>query len=273
MKGIIMAQDIGLLPFIAPELEKSIGIKQNKAHAYEVWEHLLRTVQHSADKNWPLEVRLAALFHDIAKPHTRRYSEPKKEWTFYGHDVVGSRITKKTLTDLKFPKKTVDDVSNLVRWHMFFSDTEQITLSAVRRMVRNVGPENIWNLMKVRMCDRIGTGRPKESPYRLRKYTAMIEQAMRDPLSVSMLKINGQKIIDITKLQPGPKIGQILHALLEEVLENPELNTEEYLEKEAKNMAKMSDKELLKLGEKGKEMKEKLEEESIGEINKKYWVK
>jgi hypothetical protein len=61
---------------------------------------------------------------------------------------------------------------------MFFADTENITLSAVRRMITNVGRENIWDLMDVRACDRIGTGRPKENPYRLRKYKAMIEEAL-----------------------------------------------------------------------------------------------
>ena len=66
-----------------------------------------------------------------------------------------------------------------MRYHLFFSDTEVITLSAVRRLVRNVGPENVWDLMNVRFCDRIGMGRPKESPYRLRKYESMIEEAMR----------------------------------------------------------------------------------------------
>ncbi len=98
---------------------------------------------------------------------------------------------------------------------MFFSDTEAITLSAVRRMVANVGKEHIWELMDVRIADRIGTGRPKESPYRLRKYHSMIDEAMRDPISVSMLKIDGKKIMEVGKIAPGPSIGFVLAALLE----------------------------------------------------------
>jgi hypothetical protein len=156
---------------------------------------------------------------------------------------------------------------------MFFSDTELITLSAVKRMVGRVGKENMDDLMHLRMCDRIGTGRPKESPYRLRKYQSMIEEAMRDPISVSMLKIDGSTIMKVTNLQPGPKIGYILNALLEEVIENPKLNTTENLEKMAINMANLDDKDLKKLGEIAKENKEKKEEAEIEQIRKKYWVK
>src|ERR1035437_10073750 len=116
---------------------------------------------------------------------------------------------------------------------MFFSDTEQITLAAVRRMIVNVGRENICDLINVRVCDRIGTGRPKENPYRLRKYQAMVEEALRDPISLAMLKINGKRVIDVCKIEPGPKIGYILHALFDEVLDDPKLNTPEYLEKRA----------------------------------------
>ena len=156
---------------------------------------------------------------------------------------------------------------------MFFSDVEKITLSAVRRIVKNVGPENVWDLMKVRACDRIGMGRPKETPYRLRKYESMIEEAMRSPTSVGMLKIDGAKIIDVTHETPGPKIGFILHALLEEVLDDPTLNTKEYLEKRTLELAKLPDAELKKLGEKGKEKKDEKEAQEIEEIRKRHWVK
>ena len=273
MDAIILAQKCGILPFIIPELEKGMDVKQNQAHAFDVWEHLLRTVQHSADKNFPLEVRLTALLHDIGKPIARRWSDEKNDYTFHGHDVVGSRETKKILERLKFPGKTIEKVTKLVRWHMFFSDTEQITLSAVRRMVRNVGQENIWDLMDVRACDRIGTGRPKESPYRLRKYHSMIDEALRDPISVAMLKINGAEIMKITNEKPGPRIGNILHALFEEVLDDPKLNTKEYLEKKSLELSKLSEKELKKLGEAGKDKKEEIEEKEVEEIRKKHWVK
>ena len=73
----------------------------------------------------------------------------------------------------------------------------------MRRIVSNVGPELVWDLMDVRACDRIGMGRPKETPYRLRKYHSMIEEAMRAPVSVGMLKIDGSKIMELTEKNPG----------------------------------------------------------------------
>lgn len=272
MDGIVLAQKLGILTKVIPELEKSIGVKQNKAHAYDVWTHLLKSLQHSADKKWPLHIRLAALLHDISKPETRRWSEEKKEWTFYGHEVVGERVTKKILKDMRFSKEMIDTVSKLVRWHMFFSDTEQITLSAVRRMIANVGKDLVWDLMNLRICDRVGTGRPKENPYRLRKYKAMVEEVLEDAVSVGMLKIDGARIMEVTSLPSGPKIGYILHALLEEVLENPKLNTAKKLDNMAQKLAILSDTELQKMGEKGRETKEKVEEKRVKDIRKKYWV-
>jgi poly(A) polymerase/tRNA nucleotidyltransferase (CCA-adding enzyme) len=273
MESLELAHEMGVLQFVVPELEEGIGANQNQAHSFTVWEHNLRSVKHSADKKYPFEIRLSALFHDIAKPATSRWSDEKKDWTFHGHDVVGGRMTKKILERLKFPKKQAEKIVKLVRWHLFFSDPEQITLSAVRRMVRNVGEENIWHLMDVRECDRIGMGRPKANPYRLRKYKSMVEEALRDPVSVAMLKIDGAKIMEVTHETPGPKIGFILHALLEEVLDDPKLNTSEYLEEMAKKLIKLSEIELKKLGEKGKVKKGEVEEKEIAGLRGKHWVK
>ena len=163
MKGILLLEETGLLLFVVPELREGIETKQNKDHIYDVWEHSLRAMQHGAKREWPLETRLAALFHDIGKPRTREYVEEKKDFTFYGHDVVGAKMTQKIMERLKFSRKETEVVSKLVRYHMFFSDVEKITLSAVRRLLVKVGKENIWTLMNVRNCDRIGMGRPKES--------------------------------------------------------------------------------------------------------------
>ncbi|HVY54244.1 MAG TPA: HD domain-containing protein, partial [Thermodesulfobacteriota bacterium] len=99
MEALILADRLGLLESIAPDLLRGKGVEQNQAHSYDVFEHNLRTMQHAADKKWPFDVRLAGLFHDIAKPETRRWSDEKKDWTFHGHDVVGSRVVKKALED------------------------------------------------------------------------------------------------------------------------------------------------------------------------------
>lgn len=273
MKAIKLANSIGILQSVLPELEEGLHVKQNQAHAFTVWEHNLRALQHSADKKDSFDIRISSLLHDIAKPTTSRWSSEKNDWTFHGHDVVGGKITKKILERLKFPKKQIEKIVKLVRWHLFFSDPDQITLSAVRRMVQNVGKENIWDLMEVRECDRIGMGRPKANPYRLRKYKSMVEEALRDPISVAMLKIDGKRIMEITGEKPGPKIGFVLHSLLEEVLEDPKLNIAEYLEKTAKKLIKLSETKLKKLGEKGKVKKGEIEEKEVGKLRKKHWVK
>lgn len=273
MEGIILAHKLGVLAHIAPEIERGIKVEQNGDHIYDVWEHNLRALQHSAERGWPLQVRLAAMLHDVSKPETRRWSKEKNDWTFYGHDVVGGRVARAVLTRLKYPKEIVENVSKLVRYHLFFSDIEKITLSAVRRIVSNVGPELVWDLMDVRACDRIGMGRPKETPYRLRKYHSMIEEAMRAPVSVGMLKIDGAKIMELTGEKPGPRLGWILHALLESALENPDINTPEEMESRTQKLAKLSDAELKKVGESGKEKKEEEEEKELAEIRKRYGVK
>ncbi len=262
---------LGLMQYIAPEFEKGVGVEQNQAHAYTVWEHLLRSLEHAGKKGFPLHVRLAALFHDIAKPHTKKWLN--NQWTFYGHEVVGAKLAKNTLTDLKFPKEIIEKVTKLVRWHMFFSDTEEISLSAVRRMVRNVSPGLIWDLMDVRSADRIGTGRPKESPYRLRKYHSMIEEVMRDPISVKQLKINGAQIMNLTKTEPGPHIGFILEILLSEVLEDPAHNTQEYLEEKARALYALPTTELEKLGKEARKQNENEDEKEVEKIKGKHGVR
>lgn len=272
MDALVLAQKLGLLKHIAPEIEEGIGIEQNQAHKYDVFEHNVRALQHAADKNWPFSVRIAALYHDVGKPRTRRRDEAKRDWTFHGHDVVGAKMTRKALETLKFSRETVEGTANLVRWHMFFSDPEKITLSAVRRIIRNVGPEHIEELINLRICDRIGTGRPKEQPFRLRKYQAMIDEALRDPISVGMLKIDGKRLMEVTRETPGPKLGWTLHALLEEVLDDPAKNTAEYLEKRAGELIKLPEDELRRLGEEGKEKKTSAEEAEIKDIHKKHFV-
>ena len=271
MQALYVAQKLGVLKYIIPELEQGIGCAQNKAHAFDVFEHLLRSLQHAADRGWSLEVRLAALLHDIGKPEARRWSDEKNDWIFHGHDIVSARMAKGILTDLRFPKEIVHKVVSLVRTHMFFADPDLVTLSAVRRVIAKVGRENIRDLLNVRICDRIGTGRPKEQPFRLRKYMSMVDEAMRDPISVSMLAINGVKLLERGE-RPGPRIGWILHALLEEVLDDPKKNTAEYLERRSEELRALSEQALKTLGEAGKERKGEEEDAAIQELRKKHHV-
>ena len=272
MDALLLARQLDVLQYIAPDLLRGVGVEQNQAHSYDVFEHNLRTMQHAADKGWGFDIRLAGMFHDISKPETRRWSDEKKDWTFHGHEVVGARVTKKALEDLRFSRETIEKVVKLVRWHMFFSDPDQITLSAVRRMITNVGEENVWDLLNLRICDRIGTGRPKEQPFRFRKYKAMVEQALRDPISVKMLKTDGSRLMEKFHEKPGPKLGYVLNALLEEVLDDPKKNELAYLDGRTEEMLKMPESELKALGEAGKRRREAEEEAEIGRIMEKHHV-
>jgi putative nucleotidyltransferase with HDIG domain len=271
MQALYVAQKLGLLKYIIAELEEGIGCAQNQAHSFDVFEHLMRSLQHAADEKWPMEVRLAALLHDVGKPSTRQWSEEKKDWTFHGHDVVSARMARKILTDLRVPNELVGKVVALVRWHMFFSDPEVVTLAAVRRTIARVGTDSIEHLLYLRVCDRIGTGRPKAHPFRLRKYMSMIDEAMRDPVSVGMLKLDGHALMEMGE-KPGPRIGWMLHSLLEEVLDDPARNTEEYLKNRATELRKLSDDELKKLGEAGKDKKEEVDDAAVTELRKKHHV-
>lgn len=272
MVSLFMCQKLGILKYIIPELEEGVNTEQNQAHSYTVFEHLLRSLQCAADKKYPFEVRLSALLHDIGKPESRRFSTEKKDYTFYGHEVIGANMAKKILNRLNFPRKTIDLVYKFVRWHMFFSDTEQISLSAVRRMIANVGREHIWDLMNLRICDRVGTGRPKENPYRLRKYTAMIDQVLMDPISVSMLKIDGKQLMEVLHVEPGPKIGLILNALLEEVIEDPKKNEVGILSDIAKELYSLDLESLKARADSGKKLREDKEKEALDSILKKHHV-
>ena len=272
MQGIVLLERLGLIEHILPEIKEAIGCDQNQAHAFDVYEHLLRTLQAAADKGFSLELRLAALLHDIGKPTSRQWSDSKKDWTFHGHEVIGARMAKAIMKRLKISKEMADLIEKLVRWHMFFSDPDEVTLSAVRRTIARIGQEHIEDLLNLRVCDRIGTGRPKEQPFRFRKYKAMVDQALRDPISVRMLAVKGDRIMEITGEKPGKRLGYMLHSLLEEVLDEPEKNTVEYLESRVTELQKLSDDDLSELANKGKARQAEEEAAAIKEIERVHKV-
>jgi len=271
LQGIVMMEKLGLLEQVIPELIEGIGCAQGGAHAFDVYEHNLRTAQAAADKGYSLAMRYAALLHDIAKPRTRGQGK-HKQYSFYGHEVVGAKMARHILKRLKLPRELTETVVNLVRWHMFFADPDEITLAAVRRTITRIGEENIEDLLNLRVCDRIGTGRPKEQPFRFRKYKAMVDQALRDPISVKLLKINGDRLMELTETKPGRKLGWVLHALLEEVLEDPSKNTDTYLEGRGVALFALPDTELQALGEVGKQKQAAEEASAIKDIEKSHQI-
>lgn len=272
MQGIVFLEKLDLLKYILPELLAGIRCEQGGIHDFDVYEHLLRTLQAAADKGHSTELRLAALLHDIGKPATRRTGGKNKEYTFFGHEVVGARMTRDILTRLKQPRERVEIVEKLVRWHMFFSDPDEITLAAVRRTIVRIGEEHIEDLLNLRVCDRIGTGRPKEQPFRFRKYKAMVDEALRDPISVKLLKIDGDRIMEISGEKPGKKLGYVLHALLEEVLTDSSKNQPEYLEQQALFLLTLPETELEDLAAAGKRKQAEEESAILREIAREHNV-
>lgn len=268
--GIELLRKLGLLKYIIPELEEGYGVSQNKHHIYDCYEHSLLSFKYAVQRGFNIYVRLASLLHDIGKPRTKRGEGP--DATFYGHEIVGAKMTAQILNRLRFPKKDIDKIVKLVRYHLFYYNVGEVSESSVRRLVRQVGLENIDDLLQVRMADRIGSGVPKAEPYKLRHLRYIIEKVSRDPISVTMLKVGGNEVMKILKIKPGPKIGQILDILLGMVLEDPKKNKKEILEKEIEKLGQLSEKELAVLSQKAREEREKLESKKDEMTKKKYWV-
>ncbi len=281
-EGVELMRQTGLLQYVIPELLEGVDMEQNQHHIYSVYEHNLKSLQYAVEKEFPLDLRLAALLHDVGKPKSRQWKNTptgkktrggkKGDWTFYGHQVIGAKQTTAILQRLKYSNDIIEKVSLLVYEHMFVYDPEVVTLSGVRRLVSRVGTDNVEALIKVREADRIGSGVPKAQPYRLRYLQAMIEKVKTDPVSAKMLAVKGQEVIEAAGVEPGPAIGAIIAILLEEVLDKPELNEKELLLARVKALAKLSVKELVKMSQKSKERAAGEQEKIDNEIKKKYSV-
>jgi poly(A) polymerase/tRNA nucleotidyltransferase (CCA-adding enzyme) len=268
--GIELLRKLELLKFILPELQENYGVGQNKHHIYDCYEHAVKALEFTAKKKLGLDVRLAALFHDIGKPKTK--SGDGKDSTFYNHEVVGAKMTFQILNRLKFPKKQVEKIVTLVRYHLFYYNVEEVGEASVRRLVKNVGPENMEELLQLRQADRIGSGVPKAEPYKLRHLKYIIEKVSKDPISAKMLKVNGKNVMDLLGEKPGPKVGFLLNILLGYVLDNPENNTKEFLEAKVSELGKLSEKELQTLSEKADSKVETVETKEDEMTKQKYWV-
>ena len=166
----------------------------------------------------------------------------------------------------------MEKVSKLVRYHLFYYNVGEVTEASVRRLLRKVGKENIEELIQLRMADRIGSGCPKAEPYKLRHLRYVIEKISRDPISVKMLKVNGHDVINLLNLSPGEKVGKILHILLDEVLQDPQKNKEDYLKQRIKEIGSLTDEEINKLYLEAKKRIEEIEQKRDEMTKKKYWV-
>jgi putative nucleotidyltransferase with HDIG domain len=263
--GVELLRSIGLLSDIAPELEAGVGIGQNLHHRLTVYEHNLLALRMCPSNK--LEVRLAALLHDIGKPKTKRGDGYRS--TFYNHDHVGARITRDLLRRLRYPVAVIDKTVLLVDSHLFYYNVGEVTEASVRRLIRKVGLENMKDLMDVRIADRLGSEVPKAKPYKLRHLEYMIEKVSRDPVSVKMLAVNGTDLMNEVGIQAGPKIGAILDVLLSEVIEDPTRNVREALLTRAETL---SHDEIASLRGKAKEVIEEKREHDDKHIKNRHKV-
>jgi poly(A) polymerase/tRNA nucleotidyltransferase (CCA-adding enzyme) len=265
-EGVDMLHETGMLNYIIPELEKGVGVAQNRHHIYTIYTHGILALKNCPSSK--LEVRLAALLHDIAKPQTKRGEGEFA--TFYNHDHVGARVAEKILTRLRFSNEVIQKVRLLVDNHMFYYNPDEVSESSVRRLIQKVGLQNMKDLMDVRIADRLGSGVPKAKPYKLRHFEYVVEKVSKDAVSVKMLKISGNDLMKDLKLKPGPKIGAILDVLLSEVIEDASQNEKKLLLARAEEL---DQQELDKLRKLAKVKIEEKKEEDDQEIKSKHWVK
>ena len=269
-QGIEILRETGLLKYIIPELLEGYKVGQNKHHVYDIYEHSIRCLDFAAKKKFNFHVRMAALLHDIGKPRTKRGDGIDS--TFYGHDIVGARIAKQVLGRLKFPNKDAEKITLLVRYHLFYYNVDEVGESSIRRLVRNVGVENMEELLQVRMADRIGSGCPKAEPYKLRHFKYLVEKVAQDPISAKMLEADGQDVMRILAIKPGPKIGRILDILLGIVLIDPAKNDKGFLADKIKELGRLSEAELMEMAQDAKEERDQTETKRDEMTKQKYWV-
>jgi len=265
-EGVDTLRKTGLLAYIIPELEKGVGMRQNRHHIHTIYKHNLLSLKYCPSPK--LEVRLAALFHDIAKPQTKRGEGYYA--TFYNHDHVGARVAEKILKRLRFSREVIQKVKILIDNHMFYYNPEEVGKASVRKLVKKVGLENMKDLIDLRVADRLGSGVPKAKPYKLRHLEYLIDKVSKDPISVKMLKINGNDLIKSLSIKPGPKIGAILDVLLAEVIEDVSRNDKKLLSKRAKEL---NNENISQLRQLAKEKIEEKKEEDDKELKGKHWVR
>jgi len=270
-QGIESLRNKGLLSYIIPELEEGYEVGQNKHHVYDCYKHNLECLDYSAKKDFNFHVRMASLLHDVGKPRAKRGEGINS--TFYNHEIIGAQMTEKILERLRFPKKDVVKITNLVRHHLFYYNVDEVGEASVRRLIKNVGLESVEELLQLRMADRIGSGCPKAEPYKLRHLKYMIEKVSKDPISVKMLKINGQEVMTLLDIKPSPKVGMILDVLLEDVLKEPKNNTKAYLKKRLKELGGLQEEDLKGLAKGAKDERNKAISQDDQITKEKYWIK
>lgn len=221
--GVKLLKSAGLLVHFMPEMLAGEGLKQRGHHIYDVLTHSLEALK-NCESNDPITL-LATLIHDIGKPEVMKTINGTN--TFHNHDIVGSRIANRIGKRLRLSNKELDKLFRLVRWHMFTA-SEMQTDSAVRRLIRNVTPEYLQDMIDLRRADRVGSG-AKETSWRWELLKKRFVEVQKQPFSVKDLKIDGNDVMKILEIKPSRKVGDILDSLFAEVEVDPKLNVRELL--------------------------------------------
>lgn len=219
-------QETGAMARLLPEVAVCFGVEQNRFHADDVGPHSLLVVDHVHPRR-PF-LRLVALLHDVGKPATRERHPETGDWTFPLHDRVGAELAHQVLERLRFSNREIERGTHLVRVHMDLFPAAASDV-AVRRWIRRVGEEHVWDLYRLHLADWRGNrSRGSERPLveRFRRVRAVL--SARDALAVHDLAIGGEDLIALG-LSPGPLFGEVLAAALERVVEDPALNSRERL--------------------------------------------
>jgi tRNA nucleotidyltransferase (CCA-adding enzyme) len=218
----------GILGVTLPEMLASVGMAQNRHHEYDVWNHTLACLD-ACDGDAPL--RIAALLHDIGKPRTRALSDKTHDYTFYNHEKVGAEMTGPILERLRFSNDEKTRITSLVANHLVcYSD--EWTDAAVRKWIRRVSRERVEDLYALNRADLLGKGRDVEEDLagleRLKARVAS-EIAAEHAISTRDLAVDGKDVMRELAIKPSRRVGEILEALLEKVVEEPSLNERETL--------------------------------------------
>ena len=223
-KGIRRLLDLDLLQYIIPELLETVNFDQrSRYHDKDVFNHTMMVLD-NVENN--LEIRLAALLHDIAKPKT--FTMDKKGGHFYFHEVEGEKMAKDILKKLRFDNSSIEKVSLLIRNHMRVPGIK--SKAKLKKYIVDIGEDNLNTLFNLMRADRISS-HPTYAKYEdidevNRACNSILER--NEPMRIKDLKINGNDLIEIG-VEKGKKVGEILNLLLQDVLENPKLNEREYL--------------------------------------------
>ncbi len=232
-EGLELLVVTGLAARVLPELPALRLERDEHFRHKDVYEHSLTVLEQAIDLETDgpdLVLRLAALLHDIGKPRTRR-AEPDGRVSFHHHEVVGAKLARARLTRLKYPNDMVKDVSRLVELHLRFHGygSGEWTDSAVRRYVRDAGPL-LGRLHRLTRSDC--TTRNKRKATALAATYDSLERRIaelqeREELDAIRPDLDGNQIMEILGLSPGPEVGRAYQHLLELRLENGPMEYDE----------------------------------------------